>query len=242
MKQIIGFATQYYTLWDYEVNPTFVTDSYGNHWLKGSNTTYSFIKNIAMDLDKVKSLYPGVEIDMDLKGTTNWVKEEKKDLPSGYFWFGKYYGKKIDEVLSIDFDYCLWVIENSGNAAECGYIKDSQIYHEYLTAEANKRQAEIDAAELVEVGKEYELLFTTNGYDSFEDQTDYICTQAMLGETKIVIHCDKWQDVWGMYPYIMPCINGKIQRVKNKTIKVKVLEVLDTSNIAGEISQTIKVA
>ena len=57
MKQIIGFATQFYTLWDYEVVNNYVQDSYGNYHVSSQTTKYFYIKNISKDIDKVKGMY-----------------------------------------------------------------------------------------------------------------------------------------------------------------------------------------
>ena len=90
MKQIIGFATQFYTLWNYEAVPQYKTDSYGNHHQKGIEHKYYYCKNVSTDLDKVKALFPNVEIDTELRGTSSFTRNEKLDLPENYFCFTHY--------------------------------------------------------------------------------------------------------------------------------------------------------
>ena len=107
MKQVIGFATQFYTLWNYEAVPQYKTDSYGNHHQTGVEHKYYYVKNVSTDLEKVKSLFPNVEIDAELRGTSSFTRNEKLDLPNNYFWAGKYAGKLIDDVMEFDFKYCL---------------------------------------------------------------------------------------------------------------------------------------
>jgi len=112
MKKVIGFAKQFYTLWDYEAVPRFITDSYGKHHQTGVNHNYYYIKNVSIDLNKVKALYPDIEIDNELRGMSSFTRNEKLDLPPYYFWNGKYAGRLIDEIMETDFQYCLWCVKN----------------------------------------------------------------------------------------------------------------------------------
>ena len=53
--------------------------------------------------------------------------------------------------------------------------------------------------------------------------------------------CSGVKYVGGMYPYLMPMVNGKCQKTKGKNITVTVLDVFNT-NVCGDIvSQQIKV-
>ena len=95
----IGFATEFYTLWDVTTEPKYFTDSYGNHWLQGENTYFGYIQNISKDLSTVKTKYPDLEIDEDLRGKNrSWSRSTEEDLTPQILKFGKYYGKSIQEV------------------------------------------------------------------------------------------------------------------------------------------------
>ena len=59
----IGFATEYYTLWDVTNENQYFTDTYGNHHLQSIRTNFCYIKNISKDLSIVEAKYPGVSID-----------------------------------------------------------------------------------------------------------------------------------------------------------------------------------
>jgi hypothetical protein len=237
MKKIIGFATQFYTIWDYEAVPQYKTDSYGNHHQTGVNHNYYYIKNVSTDIDKVKALFPNVEIDTELRGTSSFTRNEKLDLPENYFWGGKYAGKLIDDILEIDFKYCLWSAENYNMP----YITNHPKYIAHFEAIAKAEQAEINSKELLKVGDVVELEFITNGYNADEEYTE-CWTEANYNDVEVVVNCNGVKPVSGMYPYLMPVINGKTQKTKGKKLTVTIIEVLETNIYAGVVKQFIKVA
>ena len=237
MKQIIGFATQFYTLWNYEAVPQYRTDSYGNHYQTGVDHKYHYCKNISTDLDKVKSLFPSVEIDTELRGTSSFTRNEKIDLPNNYFWAGKYAGKLIDEVIELDFKYCLWSAENYNMP----YIINHPKYLAHFEAIEKQKQLEIAEAQTVKVGDVVELEFVRNGYNADNNYTE-CWTEANLGNTFLKVLCSGVQPISGLYPYLMPIVNGKAQKTKGKKMEVKVLEVFNTFNYSGKIEQQIRIA
>jgi hypothetical protein len=237
MKKIIGFATQFYTLWDYEAVPQYKTDSYGNHHQTGVNHNYYYIKNVSTDIDKVKALFPNVEINIELRGTSSFTRNEKLDLPENYFWGGKYAGKLIDDILEIDFKYCLWSAENYNMP----YITNHPKYIAHFEDIAKTEQAEINSKELLKVGDVVELEFTRNGYNADEEYTE-CWTEANYNDVEVAINCNGVKPVSGMYPYLMPVINGKAQKTKGKKLTVTVIDVLETKIYAGVVKQFIKVA
>ena len=237
MKKIIGFATQFYTLWDYEAVPQYKTDSYGNHHQTGVSHNYYYIKNVSTDLDKVKALFPNVEIDTDLRGTSSFTRNEKLSLPENFFWAGKYAGKLIDDILEIDFKYCLWSAENYNMP----YITNHPKYIAHVEAIEQKKRMDIENAQTVKPGDVVELEFLRNGYNADDNYTE-CWTEARFGETELKVLCNGVKPVSGMYPYLMPVINGKAQKTKGKKLTVTVIEILETNIYAGVVKQFIKVA
>ena len=237
MKQVIGFATQFYTLWNYEAVPQYKTDSYGNHHQTGIEHKYYYCKNVSTDLDKVKALFPNVEIDTELRVTSSFTRNEKLDLPENYFWAGKYAGKLIDEIIEIDFKYCLWSAENYNMP----YITNHPKYIAYFEAIEQKNRLDIENAQTVKVGDVVELEFVRNGYNA-DDEYKECWTEARLGETEIAVCCGGVRLVDGRYPYLMPMINGKTQKTKGKKIEVKVTEVFNTGIYGGIVKQQIRVS
>lgn len=254
MKKIIGFATKFYTIWNYEELPQYRTDGYGNHHQTGVEHKYYYIKNISTDLNKVKELYPDVEIDTELRGTRSFTRIEKLDLPENYFWGGKYAGKLIDEIMESDFQYCLWSAENYNMP----YIKKHPKYTAHFEAIEEKKRLDIENATTVKKGDVVELEFLGNGFNGwFSDggKIDYTNSSddfpaekfdrcwgvAKYGNVTLDVMFSGVRYVGGMYPYLMPIINGKAQRTKGKKITVKVLEVFNTSIRGNVVEQHIMI-
>lgn len=237
MDQIIGFAKQFYTLWDYEAVPQFKTDSYGNYHQVGIDHKYYYCKNVSTDLDKVKSLFPNVQINSELRGTSSFSQYEKLDLPNNFFWFGKYAGKLIDEVLEMDFNYCLWSAENYNMP----YITNHPKYVAYFQSLEEQKRLDIEKAQIVNSGDLVELEFLSNGYNTDEDFTE-CWVKARLGETQLIIRCNGAKLVSGKFPYVMPMVNGKFQKTKGEKISVKVLQVFNTNVVGGNVEQRILIA
>ena len=237
MEKIIGFATQFYTLWNYEAVPQYITDSYGKQHQTGVDHKYYYIKNISKTLYKAKSLYPDVEIDSDLRGTRSFIRTERLDLPENYFWGGKYAGKLIDDILEIDFNYCLWRAENYSMP----YITNHPKYIAHFEAITKADQDAINSKKLLKVGDVVELEFTKNGFNADYEYTE-CWTDAMYNDVEIGVNCNGVRQVGGRYPYLMPMINGKTQKTKGKKLTVTVMEVLGTNIYNGVVKQFIKVS
>lgn len=259
MKRIIGFATQFYTLWDYEAVPQYKTDSYGNHHQTGIDHKYYYIKNISTDVEKVKATFPNVVIDTELRGTSSFTRNEKIDLPEGYFWGGKYTGKLIDEIMESDFHYCLWSADNYGGKTS-NYIRNHPKYKAHFEAIEKAKQDIINSSVLLKTGDTVELEFKKNGYNAYwsdNGKIDYIHSTendmeihgadrcyslAMYGELEVVVICSGVKQVNGMYPYLMPVINGKAQKTKGKKITVNVIGVMENHVIGDNVTQFVKIA
>lgn len=48
------------------------------------------------------------------------------------FWFGKYKGKKISDILVQDFNYCKWFAQTYPVKSETTYIIQTKIFNEYI--------------------------------------------------------------------------------------------------------------
>jgi len=240
MKKIIGFAEKFYTLWSHEREIRYVTDSYGNNHPSHILDKYHYIKNISIDINKVKEMYPGVEIDECLRGQVrSFERMIKIDPPNNIFWFGKYRGRLVDEIMVSDFGYCKWAVGNGGNIAE--YIETHPQYVAYLEKLENEKQAIIDNTGILKVGDTIQLDFTSNGYNPSATY-DSCHASSTYGDINVYVECNGVKEVNGMYPYLMPVINGKAQRTKNKKVTVTVLEVILTDVRQGGVSQWIKIS
>ena len=239
MKTLIGFATQFYTLWNYEAVKNYTADAYGNYHVSSVTHKYYYIKNISKDLEKVIEMYPGIEIDENLRGQSrNFSMIKKVDLPEGYFWFGKYYGNTIDDVIKSDFSYCLW-------ASECGsfdiadQIKKHQVYIDHFRKIEEEKVETIKNAKTLKIGDTVDLEFISNGINVLNDISRCL-VKAEYGDTEIIVVCP-CRPVEGRYPYLMPIIGGKAKRTRGKTISVTVVDVQLTDVQLGKVKQRILV-
>jgi len=174
----IGFANQYYTLWSVTEEANYVTDAYGNSWKSQQWNRFTYIKNVSKDLEKVKELYPNTSIDDGLRGKSISFDGQKSPvLPEGYFWFGKYYGHTIEEVIETDFNYCLWAIDNT-------HIKGLEDHPKVLAHFKAQEEAEakrISEAKPITVGT-HTLTFTSNGFNAWWSEYNLLL-EVGAGET-----------------------------------------------------------
>lgn len=262
MGQIIGFATEFYTLWSYRTDGVYVTDAYGNHHKTGNITHYTYHKNVSKSLDKVRELYPNLSIDEGLRGKTrSFSTEGKQEKPAGYFWFGKYYGKLVTEVAKEDFGYCKWAVENSYDNELVESIKATpewKAYEAKLKQEEDKAISEISH---IKEGQTIELTFRSNGFGAWwsnngeieyaystQEDTDIYGYDRVMTDAKIdgwdgtvrVIH-KGLKHVNGRFPYTMPMVNGKCCRTKNKTVEVTISKIVYKRYYAGEVQFCIEI-
>jgi len=240
MSKMIGFANKFYTLWNYRTEPQYVCDAYGKYWQAGTKEIYEYIKNISFDLDKVKTLFPNVPINDELRGITrSWSRNSKLDYPVGFFWWGKYTGKSYDDIIQNDFKYMLWAIENNENIKNWALTNPN--YIKYLEEEEAKYNEKLNSVDFPKVGDLISIDFTTNGRGGYDNDDPYYVRSNFNGIEMMVI-CDSAKEVNGLYQYLMPFINGKFQKTKNKTITVEISEVIE-QEVYGNSSarQTIKI-
>lgn len=163
-KEIIGFASQYYTLWSYRTETKYITDAYGNHWPSYEQTYYTFHKNISKDIEKVRELYPTTTIDEGLRGISrSFSLKGTEDLSPELIKFGKYYGMMIHEIAEKDFKYLLWLRDNCYSSKTRELIDELPQIVEYTTnlkREADERLRKTISS-FLDAG-EYEVSFEYN--------------------------------------------------------------------------------
>ena len=220
INHVIGFAEYFYTLWEREV-----FQNYHNGVQVGITYRYRYIKNISKDKDTAQEQYPIATIDMELRGTKEFDTYEDT-TPENMFSFGKYIYESIDAILASDFDYCLWFSRNGGEK-QANYIKQSDLYKAHIEAEEQKKIAQERTYEYVSVGQQVEVTFATNG----RIENDRCYAVAYHKNIILEVYLEKdFKVVNGKYPYVMPSINGKIQKTKNKTFTITVADLIISKN------------
>ena len=236
MKTIIGFANIFYTLWNYQVEKKYTTDAYGNHHLTGVNHKYYYLKNISKCLDKVKALFPDIEIDEELRGKTqSFERTQEIEKPYGYFWNGKYNGSLINEIIESDFDYCLWAVSNMGFAIRT-FIQNHAKYiaHiEAIKAEKNKEHEESKKIFCNILNQNYIEFVAESNIKvsdvsvSTEDTHTFYYLYLRVDTIYIVFRFDKEMvsvKSYNGFDYGLPIINGKAKRMKGKTVRFEFTE------------------
>lgn len=105
MKHIIGFASQFYTLWSYEIVDQYSSNDTVNGvspMVIGQRIYYTYHKNISKDLAKVKTIYPELEIDEELRGKSRSFWKSLKVIPeTGLMSFGMFAGWRIENMTDV---------------------------------------------------------------------------------------------------------------------------------------------
>lgn len=236
----IGFASEYYTLWDIQTETVYFTDNYGKHWPLREITKFLYLKNISKDLNKVKELYPTTLIDENLRGyNRSFSIDGKVDLSPEIIKFGKYSGLHIEEIAKKDFQYLLWLLENT-NSAIIEKIKLLPEYIEYKNIQIANKQNKINSYLLIQSGNNV-VTFNTNpnfklkesyGYfNELKDYADYYCATSIIEDNNILyILFKEVKYVSGMYPYNMGFIKGKPMKIKNKSLDITLNVIFQYKN------------
>lgn len=217
----IGFANDYYTLWSL----------FGEH--------YIFIKNISKNIDKVKELYPNIEIDLNLKGfcykQSNYEKQEPKEINPNVFQFGKYMNKNITKCN--DFPYIIWYYDCIKN----NYVQDENDTN-------NKYLAHLFALKLHLMENNY--YYVDNKWLTYDEFTAHNALQVNIARCKelyksgkqFVFEAKANPDIDGYlelpttgflkfeevkefeykgWSYYLPVVNGKSKRIKGKCLTIE---------------------
>lgn len=225
--KLIGFTNKFYTLWEYTSNIT--TDS-RNRRIKVED--YQYIKNISMDSEKAFAQYPGVEFKENLRGKSQSFRENTfiDYIDNDTFRMGKYRGSKIEEVN--DVNYTAWYYDAcSSNEAHKEVIRQYLRKHGYdfvtVTFEsgcteqmlltpgevAYRRKREENVKEMSKKVKNSEVIEFTPDSNIDED--------GEYTDTGVTYKFPEFKEMsYQGYPYYVPTQNGKVKRVKNKTVIV----------------------
>lgn len=221
MKQVIGFASQYYTLW---MLTTRIEES---QFERRKVYEYTFIKNISHDLEAAKQKYPNASIDLTLRGHDYICRSESEQINQDLFQFGLYKGEKIS--YCTDLDYLYWYVRQGlgeENKKHCldvllanGYgLVDEFVYTPEEMEQRRIIQKEIaDIEDLISKGCYIELQITSNAL--FEKEDLFI---VLTDKRLRLIFSEAKTLMYNGYEYYLPIINGKAKKLKNKHVRVYV--------------------
>lgn len=221
-KTIIGFGGTFYTLWYVSSQMHYYTAPNGKHYPSYMEYQYSYIQNISKDIERVQSLYPGISIDMELKGTRSFTIEKKDiDLTPEILKFGKYAGHDIRELVKTDLDYILYMMDSWYNKA-WEIAKQTPEYLAYVDKQNHALEAKIATFKPFSNGK-HRLTIQSN-----PDENGIVCVPIIDGQS-IELHFNNIKECYyNGYTYYLPVFkDGKAKRLKGKDIEYQ-LEIIET--------------
>lgn len=226
---IIGFAGKYYTLW------SVISTEVKNEREIYTQRTYAYLKNISMNIDKVKSLYPDVKIDKTLNGKHSYTTIENytRIVDPNEFTFGKYLGKRIDVVA--DVEYTCWYsqqIISEENRNACyeflklhGYVViEDRIYspEEYEKIQSANRICD----ELLENNAKQGYIDLTITENAHYDAEGFCVLPTNIKGVYIVCEEGAKAMYYQGWEYYLPIFDGKAKRMKNKTVRIQTTNTL----------------
>lgn len=211
--KVIGFAEQYYTLWNVEKTIIAI-----NQFQFKEKTHFLYIQNLSKDLEVAKSkVNEPFEIDTDLKGDKREFYTEGEPqgiIPNDVFKNGKYRFEKIENCK--DIDYVKWYYSETNNEFALkvllnnGFELIDGVLYNLDDAEKQKHYLSLKRGHLFEDKKRVELKIKTIEAFGFDGYYGY--TFIMVYETE----CGKEVKYMGSNP---PDISYEVFEAVKATIK-----------------------
>lgn len=234
---VIGFAEEYYTLWDMVSHLNHYQAPSGQVYPSYETRHYTYLKNISKDLDKAKKKYPDLEIDKYLRGRRNSFSLEvrENDLSPEMLKSGKYAGWDVRELIQVDLGYCIWLVGSSWNKKTVDIVKETQGYKDYMFQLEVEKEQKIKNQVVYDSG---EYIF------NIERNVDANGRIGLYGNHQVLfLNFHKVKSfIYNNSPYYLPVFNGKAKRIKNKNILYKI-EIITTvrNEKTGELMQEANV-
>jgi len=227
--KVIGFAGTFYTLWSVTKEPVYVTSN-NQHFLVGHDFHFNYLKNISIDIEKVKSSYPNLDIDEELRGKTqSWIKNNQEDLCPQIMKFGKYIFQCIDDLVQTDFDYIIWMCETQNNPnakyalsldAVKSYFSNLEKQKEDKTLKKNEFKAK-----LLKIGS---CTFIPEKNLTIDSEGALIKTEVDGTEVFFIFPEEMFSILqYKGFHYGLPIVNGKAKKIKGKSITVHFDELVN---------------
>lgn len=227
----IGFATEFYTLWDISKEIMYSTNARGEHFPSYEKVSYYYMQNLSKDEFKAKEKAKNMgaidlDVDEELFGRNNSFSKQVKlnsELPRNinpFFTFGKYQEAPILEC--VDISYLEWYFKETNNRyakqvlLANGYVEfDNNVYNqeEYAKILENLEKAKIrdHFVKSLESGEQIELTFTIlSNANSYGIVRTTLPLDLIFTETKAMYYKG--------IEYYLPIIDTKAKKLKNKEI------------------------
>jgi hypothetical protein len=236
MAITIGFATQFYTLWDVTEEKLYSTIRTANgevHSPCGTKYICRYIKNIAKDLDKVMKLYPDLSIDESLRGKSDSFEYLKGDIPSITYapeLFSRGYAKGQVIADCEDLRVLKWGFDNENSSERISIIEDT-ILNKFGLVYVNGGWLVKEKAEQILNEKELRDNFYTRAEQS-EQTIKFVAEKNLDSDGSLVVDAGGFKirlyfaDFKTMnyngFEYGLPTIKGVGKKIKGKELEVKV--------------------
>ena len=225
IMRTIGFAEQYYTLWEVTQDIRYGQDS--GIITETPITRYAYIQNLSKDRDEAIRKAGTCNIDMDLRGKHYFERSGAPKLITNgidtVVGFGKYSGKTLAEIAEIDMGYILWMKENTRHFPEL--IEGLPTYQQHLDALRSIAQEKMDAIERLPVGEvEFDIVMEKS-LSAGKNTANYL--GDVDGLTLEIAFPDYSIMYYKGFEYALPIDEkGNAKRVKGKRVTIR--------GIAGE--------
>lgn len=256
MATAIGFATQFYTLWDIqkeELFSTTITPRGEVHSPAGFRYICTYIKNISTDIDKVKKIYPDLDINEDLRGMSRSFDYIKGDGPKVTYapeLFSRGYSK--GQVISEceDLKVLKWGFENEGDAQRIAIIEKTildkfSLIH-YRGSWMPKEQVDI-LEDRIQKAKKFsedaEFSAQTFTFTALKNLDAHGSIFVELPDLRITIYFPEYKVLeYAGFEYGLPTIKGVGKKIKGKDLEVTVraIENTITDEHYGETTTSIR--
>lgn len=216
----IGFANKYYTLW----NVVTKNQKHGHEdhqWV-----SYEYYKNISTDINKVRELYPGIEINEALKGMTHsWnsapvITWDNVDT----YRFGKYKDCSIEGIGCDDYVAWYWNQVSGEHRAFVGKVLESRGFEVETDENGNQwlwspEDVKIRKEEAAKKDEFIRYLLNTPELKLFMERN--LTVDGIYMDEFVNYKFDCVVREYNGYPYGLPTRNGKSGiRVKGKEINI----------------------
>lgn len=227
----IGFANQYYTLWNVTKSIVAVNQIADAFY---EVTNFEYIKNLSRDLGKAIDKAGTNNIDLNLKGTNTYQVRSEIKVDAKYFPYGKLAYTLISESEDI------WQLKRLANEkkhilnaetaqkrlVELGFIffegefKSEKEIENILAERQSNDNDKIEINSICQKGTidfvaDRNFSLTYNSDDEIEAEYS-----VLIGSTPIYFYLTSFKKMsYNGYDYALPLIDGKAKKIKGKNIR-----------------------